>query len=54
MYEYKVEVYRVKDAEKEMNDLARSGWRVISVTSNESLQWTAKDTIIVTYERNRA
>ena len=53
MYEYKVEVYRVKEAEKEMNALARDGWRVVSVTSNECLQWTAKDTIIVTYERNK-
>ena len=53
MYEYKVEVYRVKEAEKEMNELAKCGWRVISVTSNESLQWTAKDTIIATYERSK-
>lgn len=53
MYEYKVEVYRVKDAEKEMNVLAGAGWRVISVTSNECLQWMAKDTIVVTYERSK-
>ena len=53
MYEYKVEVYRVKDAEKEMNSLAKQGWRVISVTACSTLQWTAKDTIVVTYERNK-
>ncbi len=52
MYEYKVEVYRVKEAEKEMNELAKFGWRVISVTSNENISWTAKDTIVVTFERN--
>jgi len=53
MYEYKVEVYRVKDAEKEMNALAKEGWKVISVTACDTLQWTAKDTIVVTYERNK-
>lgn len=53
MYEYKVEVCRVKDAENAMNTLAGEGWRVIAVTSNEALQWTAKDTIVVTYERNK-
>lgn len=53
MYEYKVEVYRVKDAEEEMNALAGEEWRVISVTSNESIQWVAKDTVVVTYEREK-
>ena len=53
MYEYKVEVYRVKEAEDGMNTLAREGWRVISITSNECLQWTAKDTIVVTFEREK-
>lgn len=37
---------------EEMNALAAQGWRVIAVTSNESLQWTVKDTIVVTYERS--
>lgn len=53
MYEYKVEVYRVKDSEKEMNALAQYGWRVVAVTANECLHWTVKDTIIVTYERSK-
>ncbi len=53
MYEYKVEVYRVKEAEDAMNALAKEGWRVISTTSNECLHWTAKDTIIVTFEREK-
>lgn len=53
MYEYKVEVYRVKDAENAMNVLAGEGWRVIAVLSNEALRWGAKDTIVVTYERNK-
>lgn len=53
MYEYKVEVYRVNEAEKEMNALAREGWRVVAVTSNECILWTAKDTIVVTYERSK-
>ena len=51
MYEYKVEIYRVKEAEEEMNALASEGWRVIAVTTNEYLAWTAKDTVVVTYER---
>jgi len=53
MYEYKVEVFRVKEAEEQMNELARKGWRVISTTSNECLHWTVKDTIIVTFEREK-
>ena len=53
MYEYKVEVYRVNEAEEEMNALAREGWRVVAVTSNECILWTAKDTIVVTYERSK-
>ncbi len=53
MFEYKVEVYRVKEAEREMNALAQNGWRVIAITSNEALSWTAKDTIVVTYERSK-
>lgn len=31
MYEYKVETYKVKIAENEMNKLAMEGWRVIAV-----------------------
>lgn len=54
MYEYKVEVYRVKEAEAAMNALAKEGWRVIAVTSNECLSWTTKDTIVVTFERKKS
>ena len=53
MYEYKVEIYRVKDTEKEMNAPAKNGWRVISVTACDTLYWTSKDTIVVTFEREK-
>lgn len=47
MYEYKVETYKVKDAEKSMNKLAHEGWRVIAVSPNEGMGFG----IVVTYER---
>ena len=47
MYEYKVETYKVKEAEEKMNALAKEGWRVIAVTHNEAMGFG----IIVTYER---
>ena len=34
MLEYRVEKLLVKKAEERMNELAREGWRVISVTPN--------------------
>ncbi len=46
MYEYKVEKYRVKNAEKGMNELAKLGWRVVAVLPN-----TAMYGVVVTYER---
>lgn len=46
MYEYKVEIYKVKDAEKAMNELAREGWRVVTVSPNLALGYG----LIVTYE----
>lgn len=49
MYEYKVEIYRVKKAEKAMNRLAEQGWRVISVSPNLAKLYG----IVVTYERNK-
>ena len=49
MYEYKVEVYKVKAAEKEMNTLAGEGWRVIAVTPNQAMGYG----IVVTYERQK-
>ena len=50
MYEYKVEVYKVKEAEDEMNALAKLGWRVIAVSPNLAMGYG----IVVTYERKVA
>ena len=47
MFEYKVEIYKVKESEKELNLLAKQGWRVIAVTPNLAMGYG----IIVTYER---
>lgn len=47
MYEYKVETYKVKDAEKAMNELAKEGWRVVTVSPNEAMGFG----LVVTYER---
>lgn len=49
MYEYKIETYKVNAAEKEMNQLASDGWRVIAVTPNQAMGFG----IVVTFERNR-
>ena len=37
MYEYKVDTYKVKVAENEMNKMALEGWRVIAVSPNEAV-----------------
>ena len=50
MYEYKVETYKVKAAEAEMNRLASEDWRVIAVTPNEAMGFG----LVVTYERTKA
>ncbi len=47
MFEYKVEIYKVKEAEAEMNKLAKEGWRVIAVTPNAAMGYG----IVVTYEK---
>lgn len=47
MYEYKVETYKVSEAESEMNKLAKQGWRVIAVSPNIARGYG----VIVTYER---
>ena len=47
MFEYKVEVYKVKEAEREMNKLAQAGWRVIAVSPNMAMGYG----IVVTFER---
>ena len=47
MFEYRVEVYMVKEAERAMNLLAMDGWRVIAVTPDYAKGYG----IIVTFER---
>ena len=49
MYEYKVEAYKVKEAQNAMNTLAREGWRVLAVTPNQAMGFG----IVVTYEREK-
>ena len=49
MYEYKVECYRVKEAEREMNKLAQEGWRVVAVSPDIARGMG----IVVTYERQK-
>lgn len=47
MFEYKVETYKVKDAEREMNAMAQKGWRVIAVSPNIAMGAG----VVVTFER---
>lgn len=47
MFEYKVETYKVREAEQEMNKLAQFGWRVIAVSPNMAMGYG----IVVTFER---
>ena len=47
MCEYKVETYKVNEAENKMNELAQQGWRVIAVSPNIAMGYG----IVVTYER---
>ena len=47
MYEYKVEIYKVKEAEEKINELAKLGWRIVAVTPNIARGYG----IIVTFER---
>ena len=48
MFEYRVEIYAVREAEEKMNRLGADGWRVIAVTSNPAMGYG----IIVTFERH--
>ena len=48
MFEYRVEIYAVREAEEKMNRLGADGWRVIAVTSNLAMGHG----IIVTFERH--
>ena len=52
MYEYKVEIYKVREAENAMNAMAKQGWRVVAVTYCTAAAW-AKDTVVVTLERDK-
>lgn len=47
MFEYKVEVYKIKNAADEMNHLAAEGWRVIAVSPNVASGFG----VVVTFER---
>ena len=49
MYEYRVEIYGVRQAEGEMNRRAAEGWRVIAVSPNIAVSHG----IVVSYERQK-
>ncbi len=49
MYEYRVEIYGVRQAEAAMNRLAAEGWRVIAVSPNIAVSHG----IVVTFERKK-
>ena len=49
MYEYRVEIYGVRQAEAEMNRMAADGWRAIAVSPNVA----ACHGIVVTFERQK-
>ena len=49
MYEYKVEIYRVRDVEQGMNALAKDGWRVVAVSPNMAMGYG----VVVTFEREK-
>ena len=49
MFEYRVEVYAVRQAEAEMNRMAADGWRVIAVSPNIAMSHG----LVVTYERQK-
>ena len=49
MFEYRVEIYPIRQAETEMNRMAADGWRVIAVSPNIA----ASHGIVVTFERKK-
>ena len=49
MFEYRVEIYGIRQAEAEMNRLAADGWRVIAVSPNIA----AGHGMVVTFERKK-
>ncbi len=49
MFEYRVEVYAVRQAEAEMNRMAADGWRVVAVSPNIAMSHG----VVVTFERKK-
>ena len=49
MFEYRVEVCAVRQAEAEMNRMAADGWRVVAVSPNIAMSHG----LVVTYERKK-
>ena len=49
MFEYRVEVYAVRQAEAEMNRMAANGWRVVAVSPNIAMSHG----LVVTFERQK-
>ena len=49
MFEYRVKICAVRQAEGEMNRMAADGWRVISVSPNIAVSHG----IVVIYERKK-
>ena len=49
MFEYRVEVYAVRQAEAEMNRIAADGWRVVAVSPNIAMSHG----LVVTFERQK-
>lgn len=49
MFEYRVEVYTVRQAEAEMNRMAADGWRVVAVSPNIAMSHG----LVVTFERQK-
>lgn len=49
MFEYRVEVYAVRQAEAEMNRMAADGWRVVAVSPNIAMSYG----LVVTFERQK-
>ena len=49
MFEHRVEVYVVRQAEAEMNRMAADGWRVVAVSPNIAMNHG----LVVTFERQK-
>ncbi len=49
MFEYRVEIYPIRQAETEMNRMAADGWRVVSVMPNMAMGHG----MVVTFERKK-